>query len=119
MFMDDFVLVSVGAAIFHFFCLVSASISDVLIVNKDRRSIKVYFGHLQTAFLICAPSLVQGVRGCQCAGPVCHQVHVKRDVKSAFISPEVTAVRHGGGGRAELPHTVRAIYYVIMLCLWS
>lgn len=62
---------------------------------------------------VCVTLYLSGVPGFQCVGPVCHQVHAKRDVQSATVSTEVPAVCHGGCGRAEQPCPVST--YVLLI----
>lgn len=66
---------------------------------------------------------LSGVPGFQCVGPVCHQVHAARDVQSAAVSAEITAVCHGGCGGAEQPHPVStssstSLQHTIYTILW-
>lgn len=60
---------------------------------------------------------LSGVPGFQCVGPVCHQVHAKRDIQSASLSTEVTAVCHGGCGRAEQPFPVSTAIWHCLYCV--
>lgn len=62
---------------------------------------------------------LSGVPGFQCAGPVCHQIHAKRDVQSAAVSTEVTAVCHGRCGRAEQPCTVSTAIWHRLNCAYA
>lgn len=67
--------------------------------------------HLQLFSLSLSVSLpsflpLSGVPGVQRVGPVCHQVHAKRDIWSASVPTEITALCPGGCGGAEQPCTV-------------
>ena len=66
------------------------------------------------ALTCVSSSCLSGVPGFQRVGPIRHQVHAKRDVQPAAVSTEVTAVRHGGRGRAEQPCPVST---AILHCL--